>query len=254
MARANPDYRRRIAEKFMSQYQNEELRKSFLEFHKNRETMLIAITNDRLFPLKKIRNLKYDALESFDYVIGGKFKFWKEPYNIYYSCARYKNGIPIFYYTGDSKEIVKQRQTIWKQNCHKEAVSFDMALDVDSPDFKSLKIAAQDTARIYKKFAKKHDDVSIRFSGCGFHLVAPNCWKGEGITDKDIMKIRKEAEGYKKTISDLVDTHVIEPRRVIKTPGTLVYKEGYRYIMKCKIISFEELENFNMENYIYEKL
>jgi len=253
MARANPEFRKKIAERFLSYYKRMEVQKYILPYHFHRETALIGITNDKEYPYKKIRNLKLDDEKSFFYSIIRKFEVFKEPYNLYHSCASYRNGLPIFYYSGDSKETVKERQIQWLMCCSKQTESYDMSIDIDSPSFSKLKIAAQDTLRIANIISKRHE-IEVRFTGCGFHIILKNYWKGTELKKKDMDKMKKFAEKYKNTQSELVDTHVIEPRRVIKTPHSLVYREGYRNIMKCEKMELVELQDFDQEAYIYEKL
>lgn len=252
--KANPELRKSISEKFLKYYSDDEVKKVIVPFHKYRETCLIAITYDKEFPFKKMRNLKMDNEPSYFFNIIKKFEYFKEPYNLYYSCAKYTSGLPIFYNVGDDKETVKERTKKWGLIHTSQMESFDLALDIDSPDFKKIKIAKEDTIQIYKYLYKTNKNMSIRFSGCGFHIVIPEYWKGSEIQKKDIDNMRKKAVKLKDKFSELLDTHVIEMRRVIKTPNSLVYKEGYPFIMKCKELTIEELEKFELEDYIYERI
>lgn len=251
--KANPELRKRIAEIFLTYYQDTAIQKSILSYCEDREVALIAITNDKEFPCKKLRNLKLDTETSFKYNVLNKFAFFKEPYNLYYSCAKYQFGVPIFYFTGDDKDTVKKRVKEWGMNCKKDVIQYDLSIDIDSPSFKDTKIAKEDTLKIYKHLSKKQP-VEIRFTGCGFHLVLNNEWHGTDFNTKDLDKMYKKAIKLKNKYSELIDTHVIEPRRVIKIPNTLVYREGYENIMICKTLTLEQLEKLKLEDVTYAKI
>ena len=113
-----------------------------------------------------------------------------------------------------------------------------------------MKITAQDTARILEDVKKKYSkDAKCIFTGCGFHIVIPNFFKG---SKKDILKMKKIAKKYNEKFSEQTDYKTVEARRVRKTENSLIYKEGVRYIFLCKEVFPSKLENFYYQDYIYK--
>ena len=250
----NPELRKRISEVFINYYSNPDIRKYITEAHRFKETGLIAVTNDKEFPKKKIRNLKLDLISSFDYTILNALRYFKEPYNVYHSCATYKNGLPIFFNNGMSKEEVNAKKEEWKNTRNDKITSFDYFLDIDSPSFETLPVIAQSTLEIYNFLKEYNENVKVIFSGCGFHLTIKDYIKGKP-TLEEIETLRSDAKKINEMFSEFVDYGVVEYKRIKKTPNTLVYREGYKNIMLCKEVeNIEELKNFKYKNYIYQKV
>lgn len=252
--KANPDLRKRVCSDFLEYYSKEEVQKDIVEQHKFRETGLISITLDKEFPKKKIRNLKLDNLSSFKYTILNAMEYFREPYNIYHSCAKYDNGLPIFFFSGMKKEEIEQRKKEWVEECNNKIISYDYYIDIDSPSFEALKLCADDTLNIYKKIIKKKDNVKLIFSGCGFHIVIPEYLK-KCPTEKDVNDLKKEVKKFNLKDSELVDYQVISLKRIKKTVNTLCFREGYKNIMLSRYIDNpDELKNFDYKKYVYKKV
>jgi hypothetical protein len=152
---------------------------------------------------------------------------------------------------------VNNRKDLWGKILKSRITSYDLCIDIDSPDFKSLKYAREDTAVLYERLIKdKNNMPSIRFTGCGFHIILKNFWVKKSVcfNSVDMRRMFKKVEKLKDEYSELVDTSIIETRRLIKTPNTLVYKEGYDKILICKELTIKQLNEFKLEDYVYEKV
>ena len=161
--------------------------------------------------------------------------FWRRPYNVYYSLAKYKNGIPNQVFDHEErKELNKE----WNHGQHwKEIETFDMLIDVDGEDNKHCELLKPEFLAISELF--KDVPHSLRFSGCGFHLIIP----GEFLfkpksqewynPDKIISFFSLWEEilrALKKDYCFAVDETIADSRRVTKAPYTLANYEDGAYV------------------------
>jgi hypothetical protein len=126
----------------------------------------------------------------------------------------------------------------------------------------SLPQCANDTHKICVDLDKKGIVYSLRFSGCGFHIIIQYTeipdYKKHSFNPFDKKNIfihcNKLNKKYHDKISEMVDFSINDARRIIKVPNTLVYnpaKTNERLLI-CKIINRDDLKKFDIKRYTYD--
>ena len=210
----------------------------------------------------EIRNIRIFNKKNFDFNIKARILKNKVIYNIYYSLATYKNGVPLLNYLGYTDEEKAFIKLDWSQNYWKTITDYDWLIDIDSPDLKSLGHCAQDTYKICLDLDKKGIVYSVRFSGCGFHIITRYTqipkYKDYSFNPFDKKNIyihcNKLNKKYHDKISEMVDYSINDARRIIKVPNTIVYNpiKTNETLLICKIINRDDLKNFDYKRYIYD--
>ena len=174
-------------------------------------------------------------------------------YNLYYSLAHYKNGIP-----NGSLNLAERTFGNWIDVHWKEMDAFDFLLDIDAGNHKEIDFAHYSAKQIKTLFDKLEVPYHLRFSGMGFHFVIPYRFfpvKCEGLSelhcfnpDSDysiyniFMKIAMELH---KDYSEMIDTGIYDSRRVAKIPYSLALYPGRTYV--CYPFKAFEFETFDLE-------
>lgn len=157
-------------------------------------------------------------------------------YGLYYSLARYKDGIPY-----STLRLTDRDFSDWNQNNWKEIVSYDCVIDVDCNNHKEIDFVYYSAKEIKKLFDKLNVPYYIRFSGMGFHFIIPfQYFKDSGIgisfnhsDDDSIYKsFMRIAMGLHNNYSELVDTTIYDSRRVVKMPFSIALYDGKEYLCK----------------------
>ena len=220
-----------------------------------RETMFIkakfSMKDGETTRMIKIHNVQHLDL----WIKRLDIKNGKRDYNLYYSLAHYKDGIP-----NGSLKLAERDFGNWTQEHWKEMDSYDFLLDIDAGNHKEIEFAHHSATLIKKLFDRLEVPYHLRFSGMGFHFLIPyrffpvNC---EGLSvlhcfnpDSDysiyniFMKIAmKLHDGY----SEMIDTGIYDSRRVAKIPYSLALFEYKSYVC-FPFESDSHFDNFNLDS------
>jgi len=247
-------------ETFKRYYDNIQTIYRILRYTYNREACLLSKDNTdvkyKVMRHKKVENVTNFRLNVYDCIV-----YYKTCFNLYYSLARYKNGIPIFHpKLYGSFEGMKEAKIKWKEEHHQHIESFDWLIDIDSPDYAHIDVAYNDALEISKALQEKKILHDIRFSGCGFHIVV----EYENIPHKEeyhfnpykdgniYAYLGKKTKYYHDRYSALVDYNLNDSRRITKTPYSLVYNHSKsKKIYLCRSLLKGEifrLKNFEVKN------
>lgn len=230
-------------------YKNFKVQYHFLKYLYNREFVLIA---SKLKDNKAvtIRNLKVSNIQGFQFILKRFNIFEKDRiYNMYYSLAKYKNGIPL----QDLSKLSERDNVEWNNNHWNEMESYDFVLDIDTPTHNDIKFAVDSMESIKKFFDSCNCPYQLFFSGKGFHFRTeykyfdskyhfnPN---EEGSVYQLYTKI---ALRLRDKFSELIDYSIYDSRRVIKLPFSLAIYENGVYVDKP--INNYEYGSFGIDNY-----
>ena len=159
---------------------------------------------------------------------------YKKPRNMYYSLARYKEGIPYQVFDFEARKPINKQ---WNEDHWKSIVGFDMLIDFDCDNDKQCEEVKKDVLKVSELL--KDVPHSIRFSGCGFHIVIESVYLPKPKSqewynpDKIISFYTLWEDILKKLQKDycgLIDVGITDSRRITKTPYSLaIYEEG------CKV-------------------
>ena len=211
---------------------------------------MVALPNKAIkrgFPL---RNLRIHNTQSFQFWL--KFvRMYTEPtksYNLYYSLATFKNGIP-FRNTkeGNLKEDFKE----WNQIAPKNIIAFDFPIDVDAGNFDEMPFAIESAILIQDYLNKHNVPYNLRFSGMGFHFVIPYAFLPQHLSldpndDVNIYQyMHKIATKLNNNITEMIDTTIYDSRRILKIPMSVSIYENVDYV--CAPVS--DMRHFDIENY-----
>lgn len=234
-----------------------------ISFLKNRETSFLI---SQIFQSPEIRifsrrMMKIHSVQHLDFYIDYT-RFFKEkiPYNIYYSLAKYKFGIPNKVFNSDAMKKIRED---WIQNHHKEMVSYDFLLDIDCGHVDDFKYAKKTMLLVFDEFNKSKIPFELRFSGRGYHFIIPYEYftKCSGSTTlfspekfDSIYKLHARMGLYfRDNFSEMIDTGIYDSRRLIKCPYTLgIYEDG---LYCCSpIFSLEDAKRLNLSDFKVENL
>lgn len=149
-------------------------------------------------------------------------------YNLYYSLAKYEDGIP-----HGSLKLSERDFGNWNKDHWKEMVSYDFLLDIDAGNHKEMDFAHYSATKVMKLFDKFNVPYHLRFSGMGFHFVIPYLFFARLIQK---FSFDPEADnniyGYymymamrlHKKYSEMIDIGIYDSRRVAKIPYSLALK------------------------------
>lgn len=169
-------------------------------------------------------------------------------YNLYYSLAHYKDGIP-----NGSLNLAERDFGNWREEHWKQMDAYDFLLDIDAGNHKEMDFAHYSAKEIKKLFDNFKVPYHLRFSGMGFHFVIPY----EFFTDlfltfnpEDKKNIYNFFMGIAMKLhtdySEMVDTGVYDSRRVTKIPYSLALFSNKSYV--CFPFSNDnEFEEFVLE-------
>lgn len=183
------------------------------------------------------------------------FKFYRE-YNLFYSLAKYKDGIPY-----STLKLSDRDFQGWTKNHWKEMVSYDFLLDIDAGNHSEIDFAHYSARNIKNKFDELDVPYYLRFSGRGFHFVIPYesfPVEADGLTELHCFNPNSDYNIYKifmdiamqlhNRYSEMIDTTIYDSRRVTKIPYSLALYNGRNYVC-ASFDSDEDFENFNLKNY-----
>ena len=228
-----------------------------LPYTLNRECMFIKKEDER--GGKTTRMIRMHNVQSIDiwFKLLNIHKFGRE-YNLYYSLAKYKDGIPF-----GTLALSKRDFGDWTKEHWKEMVSYDFLLDIDAGNHSEIMFAHYSAKNIRNKFDELDVPYYLRFSGRGFHFVIP--YEYFRISNKDFprfydeifnpdaehnaysffMKIAMELHNR---YSEMIDTTIYDSRRVTKIPYSLALYDGRNYVCSS-FSSAQEFDDFNLKDY-----
>ena len=155
------------------------------------------------------------------------------PVQLYYSLTTYEKGLPRF------NNVFRFRTTQveeWKKEHHKHIISYDMLIDIDSPDISSMDTAKEDCYKIMNVLSQHGLKYYVRFSGMGYHIIVPHeCFAHlnyhfnphNDIENSIYILFNDITEWLHDTVSEFVDTGLHDSRRITKVPYSLaMYQNG----------------------------
>ena len=179
------------------------------------------------------------------------YKYYRG-YGLYYSLAKYKDGIPL-----STLKLAERDFKEWIKDHWKDMVSYDFLLDIDAGNHAEIDFAHYSALTIKMKFDELNVPYHLRFSGKGFHFIIPyEYFDTDEIAsfsfDPDnkynvysvFMHIAMELHSR---YSEMIDTSIYDSRRVTKIPNTLALYNGRNYVCHS-FSSDEEFKNFNLKD------
>jgi len=206
------------------------------------ESNLIDLT---VIPAVNFRHFRFRLLDGSFYKVRRKIHnseallehlVRKAPVDVYYSVACWLN--PHLLTSRVEKDVLKN-----------VIISCDLAFDIDYGEkMRTLEDARQQTITLNEFLESKGIEVRyFAFSGSkGFHIVCNDPWKDEIAEVNPIKREIKAIEKRKKIVNEaktegiIFDEKVtVDPRRIIRLPGTINSKTGF----VCTVLSKKELES-----------
>jgi len=156
--------------------------------------------------------------------------------NCYYSLAKYKEGVPK---GNKSLKLKNEEQKKWKDTHHYHMISYDLLIDIDSPDHENMSHAKHATKKVIEYLDENLIPYYLRFSGMGYHIVIPHeafehlSWHFNPDKDQEnsiYSKYNQFTQYLHDNISELVDTDLHDCRRITKVPYSLVFYQRNTYV------------------------
>ena len=216
----------------------------------NRETAVINKCSES--GKVTIRMLKCHNVSHLDFIMNYILRMQETGnlYNLYYSLAKYQNGIP-----HQDWHLQERNNQEWTDNHYKEMISYDFLLDIDAGDFEELSYAKEATIEIKEFLDDRWIPYHLRFSGCGFHFVIPYDYLPKHLSLNPFYKgenIYKYCQSlgkfFYKDFSDLVDYKIYDSRRICKVPYSLsIYPQTNNVFMCMPFNNHLQLEMFDLK-------
>lgn len=212
----------------------------------NRELCLISPKGWGSFV---VRNLRVHNTQSFQFYLNF-LRMFRDPmhsYNLYYSMAKFDKGIP---FRNTKSGNLKEDFTQWNRDCKRLISSYDMLIDIDAGTFGDIGLALESAMLVRKRLLSDGIAFYQRFSGMGFHLVAPYRQFGAGCLDPDgetniYQAMKERAQNLHDTCSEMIDVNIYDCRRVAKLPYTVAIYG--RQDMVCAPVN--DLDSFDVGDY-----
>ncbi len=222
-----------------------------------RETAFIAMNNVNSGSSRygrTVRMIKIHNVQHFDiWLKNMHISDDKKNFNLYYSLARYKNGIP-----NGSLNLSERDFGNWNLDHWKEMEAYDFLLDIDAGNHEQMDFAYLSTDQIRLFFDKLNVPYYLRFSGMGFHFIIPyECFTKTKLllsfnpeNENNIYNLYNQiAIKLHDIYSEMVDTGIYDSRRVTKIPYSLALYSNKNYL--C--YPFESDDEF-MDFQLYQML
>ncbi len=216
---------------------------NIIKYTRNRETALITHNKKITLRMLKIHNVQH-----VDFHLKA-LNWFKNRWNMYYSLAEYRNGIP-----NQKFNLNKRDNSEWKKSHYKSMIGFDLLIDIDASDHSEIEHAKTSALNIGQRLMDYEIPFDIRFSGMGFHLVVPYSYfadRNYSFNVEDDNSIYAAYSMIAKSIHDeyssMVDTNLNDPRRLCKLPYSLAIYENNIYM--CCPLSYHELINFELDQF-----
>lgn len=238
-------------------YFNYSLQRYFLKYLFNREFIMLASKVKDIDRRISKRNLRAHNTQSFQFWLYRLRAFESNRlYNLYYSLASYKNGVP--YHNAGSNGSLTFNDEKYNETAWKEFIGYDFLLDIDAGDWKDLDFAVETVENIKDFFDEMNFPYFLRFSGRGFHFITDYRFFSElnlnfnPDSNNSIYDLySKIAEKLYSKFSEMIDFNIYDSRRICKLPFSLsIYNEGA--IQSIPVVKLESYKNFyfNLETFI----
>lgn len=221
---------------------------NIIKYTKNSETALIS-SNKKI----TLRMLKVHSVQHIDFHLKA-INWFKNKWNIYYSIAKYKDGIP-----NQKFDLRNRDHSVWNENCHRYITDYDFLIDIDASSHEEIGYAQQSALNVCKLLDKYSIPYHIVFSGCGFHIKVPySFFKSKGYSflhgePNSIYRVFASiSRRLNKEVSEMIDTTIYEHRRLCKVPYTLALYDEDIYV--CMPITLEKLKYFHLNDYKPEQV
>lgn len=198
-----------------------------------------------------VRNMRAHNSIGISWILNSGVRMFEKkiPYNLYYSLARFKNGIP-----PSSLNFSQRNFDKWNKEAQENIVEYDFLLDIDAGEHEDIGKAFDSAKLIVNYFNKINVPFEIVFSGKGFHIKIPYIFFPyypliPQEEDSSIYSMYSEiARNLSEEFSEMIDTNIYDSRRLCKIPCSLaLYQEEVYVCYQFKTI--EEFENFKLEDY-----
>lgn len=223
-------------------YKNPSVKFKMIKYTYNREVMFIKPVSSSREGLST-RMIRIHNVQHLD-VWMKSMGIWndKKDYNLYYSLARYKKGIPY-----GSLNLAERDFGDWTRENWKEIDAYDFLLDIDCANHKEIDFAYYSVKNIRNIFDILGVPYHLRFSGRGFHFIVPyDCFSELGLSfdpesENNIYEFYMDiAMGLHRRFSEMIDVGIYDLRRVVKIPFSIALYEGKEYL--CR--PFEDDDDF----------
>jgi hypothetical protein len=221
------------------------------------------------FKKTSIRMLKVHSVQHFDIIARTGLRLLQKnrPYNLYYSLARYTNGIP-----NQTFNLAERDNSEWTNGEHiKFMDAYDFLIDIDAGDIEDLDMAFESTKEIVDFFNKNNVPFELRFSGKGFHIIVPyiyfskekikkECYTPASFNPKEEINFysvyRRIAKALSNRFTEMIDLGIYDSRRLCKIPFSLALYEKEIYVCYPfdnlgRFYAFD-LKQFTLTNFFYD--
>ena len=241
-------------------YGNYNVQYYFLNYLQNREFSALRSKGRNAFACANMRNMRVHNIQGFKFFMEflRMFDIGKD-YNMYYSMAKFRNGIPERNLKNNDWE--KEKFEEWNENCHNDIIGYDMLIDIDAGEHDNIDYAVDSAKRIRNRLNHLNVPYQLRFSGMGFHFIIPSRYfvpeliesdrvdnfnpHKDGNVYQDMMKI---AQYLYDVDSEMIDKDLFDSRRLAKLPYSLsIYDDA---VFVCKPVNPDELDYFKIEKYL----
>lgn len=201
------------------------------------------------------RSWRVHNVQSFDLILN-KYIYGKwvesEPYprvvNLYYSLAKYKDGVPF-----QPLDLKERNTEAWKKTHYEHMTGFDLLIDLDARPINNIYYAwhdAREIKRLLDRFQVCH---SLRFSGSGFHLLVPSealpSLSFDPHDDENIYLWQNRLIAMiEKKISCMADSTTWDSRQLCKIPYSLAFMND-RIMLSYEFQDKEEFSRFRLEDF-----
>jgi len=220
------------SEFLMDWYRLPQVKFNLIKYLYNRELVFLVPVHEIKDGFRGMRNFRCHNVQSLDFYMNYLKVFKdKRKLNLYYSVAKFKDGVPKRDYHINSFSMDK-----WNRECWKDIVAYDFIIDIDCNNDKEISKAYKSAQLVKMHLDEKNIPYELRFSGRGFHFVISyDCLDVEHLSfnpkDKDSIysAFKDIAKLYSKKFSNMVDTTIYDARRIIKIPYSVsFYKNSSR--------------------------
>ena len=235
-------------------YSRNEVKFEIIRFTYNREFAMILPEYSIIEQVNKnTRMLKVHNVQSFEYVLWKGLRMFERmlPYNLYYTLAKYKNGIP-----NQTMNLSARNNDEWTQSkSTEEIISYDFLIDIDARFHGNFDMAKDTTKQIKILLDDCNIGYELRFSGRGFHFIIPNNLhlldKKYSLNPDDEMNIYQfyahVAKMLNRLFSEMVDYKIYDSRRLVKCPYSIANYKGSCYVC-LPIISDKQFNDFKLKD------
>lgn len=229
---------------FLNYYKDYKLQYYFIKYLKDREFCFLPSRIDGTDDMMRRRNIRAHNIQSIQYWLNEWNLFKRDRLvNLYYSMAKYRNGIPRLYERG---ALIKKDGAEWNESSVNEITEYDCLIDVDAGTHAEMAYAKESAENVQLQLDILNIPYYLRFSGCGFHFIIPSyVFEGYSYLPSENNNVYKRMREFVKhiydNVSEMIDLTVYDARRVVKLPMSISIYDNDAFV--CTPI--HDLKNFN---------